>query len=404
VPGVAAPGLQALALASLGIAELWAGEGARAVVHLEAALGEASLGDHDYVAALALAHLAVGDAFEGRHRRAAERAQTAIRIVERCGAMRSSAAAAAYGTLAGIQYLWDDLESATRTLEHATEALAAAPERPLRALIAANRTRVLSALGESEAAFASLRFEQLLLEDFEHPQMSGILQAHHCLLLDALGERVEARALLEREHATREVPEVTVALARLRLTDGAPDRALELVRGLTAGTPSSTLLSTRVQAHGVAALAADAMLDHESAAIALRRALDLAEPRGLRRVLVELGPALRPVLRRELRHETAHRAFVDELLEALDGRGPAGALLRQPYEPLSERETTVLRFLPTMLSNQEIAAELFVSVNTLKTHLKQIYRKLDVASRRDAVEHARGMGLLAPGLGLRDRS
>jgi LuxR family transcriptional regulator, maltose regulon positive regulatory protein len=110
------------------------------------------------------------------------------------------------------------------------------------------------------------------------------------------------------------------------------------------------------------------------------------------------------VLRRELRHETAHRSLVEELLDSLDGRRARGPLARQPYEPLSEREATVLRFLPTMMSNQEIAAELFVSVNTLKTHLKQIYRKLDVASRRDAVERARAMGLIAPGPGLRNRS
>jgi LuxR family maltose regulon positive regulatory protein len=65
-------------------------------------------------------------------------------------------------------------------------------------------------------------------------------------------------------------------------------------------------------------------------------------------------------------------------------------------EPLSEREAAVLRFLPTMMSNQEIAAELFVSVNTVKTHLKAIYRKLDVADRRSAVRRARELELLGP--------
>jgi LuxR family maltose regulon positive regulatory protein len=63
---------------------------------------------------------------------------------------------------------------------------------------------------------------------------------------------------------------------------------------------------------------------------------------------------------------------------------------------LSVREAAVLRFLPTMMSNGEIAAELFVSVNTVKTHLKSIYRKLDVPDRREAVRRARDLELLAP--------
>ena len=59
-------------------------------------------------------------------------------------------------------------------------------------------------------------------------------------------------------------------------------------------------------------------------------------------------------------------------------------------EPLSDRERDVLRLLPTLLPNTEIAGELFVSVNTVKTHVKSIYRKLDVSSRREAVARGRG--------------
>jgi LuxR family transcriptional regulator, maltose regulon positive regulatory protein len=59
----------------------------------------------------------------------------------------------------------------------------------------------------------------------------------------------------------------------------------------------------------------------------------------------------------------------------------------------------VLRFLPTLMSNAEIASEMFVSVNTVKTHLKHIYRKLDVSERRDAVRRGRELHLLSPGLG-----
>jgi len=71
-------------------------------------------------------------------------------------------------------------------------------------------------------------------------------------------------------------------------------------------------------------------------------------------------------------------------------RQPAG----RGADRLSDRELAVLSYLPTMLTTAEIAAELYVSVNTVKTHLKSIYRKLDVARRRDAVHRARALHLL----------
>jgi LuxR family maltose regulon positive regulatory protein len=84
--------------------------------------------------------------------------------------------------------------------------------------------------------------------------------------------------------------------------------------------------------------------------------------------------------------------FLAELLDALPTTTEHVAL--EPVEPLSERERAVLRLLPTILPNSEIAGELFVSVNTVKTHLRSIYRKLDVGSRRDAVVRARELRLL----------
>ena len=66
-------------------------------------------------------------------------------------------------------------------------------------------------------------------------------------------------------------------------------------------------------------------------------------------------------------------------------------------DPLSEREQAILRYLPTTLSNREIADELFVTTNTVKTHLRNIYRKLDVAHRRQAVQRARELRLLSSG-------
>jgi LuxR family maltose regulon positive regulatory protein len=65
-------------------------------------------------------------------------------------------------------------------------------------------------------------------------------------------------------------------------------------------------------------------------------------------------------------------------------------------DTLSDRETRILRFLPTHLSAPEIANELYVSVNTVKTHLRHVYAKLGVNSRKQAIEQARVLGLLAP--------
>jgi LuxR family maltose regulon positive regulatory protein len=147
----------------------------------------------------------------------------------------------------------------------------------------------------------------------------------------------------------------------------------------------------------VDALARDAQADHEGAAASLEAALEGAEPSGLRWAILAFGRPVRPLLQRQLRRGTAHRALAGELLATLeraDGQlAPRASLI---IEPLSPRERAVLRFLPTMMSNQEIACELFVSVNTVKTHLKAIYRKLDVADRREAVRRARMLDLLAP--------
>jgi LuxR family maltose regulon positive regulatory protein len=152
----------------------------------------------------------------------------------------------------------------------------------------------------------------------------------------------------------------------------------------------------RAEAWLLDALALDALAEHEDAARSLERSLDLAEPAGLSRLLVEHGNLVRPLLHRHVRHGTAHPAIVGEALDAIEHRGaerarPVAVILA---EPLSEREQAILRYLPTMMSNQEIAGELFVSVNTVKTHLKAIYRKLDATGRREAVQRGRDLGLM----------
>ena len=108
------------------------------------------------------------------------------------------------------------------------------------------------------------------------------------------------------------------------------------------------------------------------------------------------------ILERIPRHRTAHATLRQTILDLL-----AGAALtrrdqpRELREELSEAELRVVRYLPSNLKAPEIAAELFVSTNTIRTHLRHIYAKLDAHGRAEAVDRARELGLLAPARGLR---
>jgi LuxR family maltose regulon positive regulatory protein len=103
------------------------------------------------------------------------------------------------------------------------------------------------------------------------------------------------------------------------------------------------------------------------------------------------------LLQRQARQRTAHAALIAEILSLLAGQAPAPpAGPELPLEPLSNSELRVLRYLPTNLSGPEIASELYVSSNTVKTHIHHLYAKLGTHRRAEAVEHARALGLLAP--------
>ena len=148
------------------------------------------------------------------------------------------------------------------------------------------------------------------------------------------------------------------------------------------------------------AVAREQLGERRAAEASLERALELAEPEG-----IILPFALAPVkglLERHPRHSTAHGNLVSEILDVLAGssaapRGEGPPLL----DELSEAELRVIRFLPSNLKAPEIPAELFVSPNTVRTHLRHIYSKLDVHSRGEAVERARELGLVAPSSRLR---
>jgi LuxR family maltose regulon positive regulatory protein len=139
------------------------------------------------------------------------------------------------------------------------------------------------------------------------------------------------------------------------------------------------------------AVARAALGEPEAAERSLERALALAEPVG--RVFMFLTvPGVAKVLDAHPLHRTAHAAHLKTLRAHVAGAAPAAEL----EDPLSDRELAVLRFLPTNLSASEIGGELYLSVHTVKTHMRKLYAKLGAHTRAEAVERGRALGLLAP--------
>jgi LuxR family maltose regulon positive regulatory protein len=183
----------------------------------------------------------------------------------------------------------------------------------------------------------------------------------------------------------------------LRLAQDDPQVATQALAPVIDGSvPLTNAHLWIVQAFLLEAIARDALGEGAATRRALEHALDLAEPeRLLFPFLFDPAPGL---LERHRRSGTAHAVLISETLNVLAGRKPAEPLgeSRGLREPLSHGEMRVLRYLPTKLSAPEIASELYLSVNTVKTHMRHLYDKLGVHRRHEAVERARALGLLAP--------
>jgi len=210
-----------------------------------------------------------------------------------------------------------------------------------------------------------------------------------------LGMTGEARALLaalDDERASS--GEIRNARAVICLAEGNPAAALAAVADVLDGTAPVLGYVTVMEAHLLAGLAHRQLGDQRAASQAAERALALAEPDRL--VLPFAMTGSRELLEALPRHQTAHGALLADILDVLHGSSPeAKEQSPSPTEELSPGELRVLRYLPTNLSRPEIASELSVSLNTVGTHLRSIYAKLQVRDRSSAVQRARELRLLA---------
>jgi LuxR family transcriptional regulator, maltose regulon positive regulatory protein len=388
-----------LALALLGAAQLWSGQLEDAAANLELARADAGRRGREVVALAATAHLALLEAVRGRLGRAGELGRLATEQARRVDWSACSQLACADLALAVCAYHRDDLVTAVAALDRATAA--AAGDRPVLLATAILAGWLAAGAGAAEAALARLDAAELATRGRPPRLLRAAARAARAKLLAATGDEAAASAALGPGDEPRPPVEAVVS-ARLQLGGGDPAAAARTLAPLLTGGPGPAApeLPLAIEAHLVDALAGQELADRAAAIRSLRSALDLAAPEGYRRVFVEGGMPVRLLLTDHLHRDSSHHQLVASLLERLRAVAGADRPAGRPegpaplVVPLSERERVVLRYLSSRLSAGEIADELYVSLNTVKTHIKSIYRKLDTNRRWDAVKRARQLQLL----------
>lgn len=177
--------------------------------------------------------------------------------------------------------------------------------------------------------------------------------------------------------------------ANVLLKAGLPEAALGLVTRIPA---ERRFAHVNVLIEVLSSHALDALGRRGEARAALERALAAAAPSQLMTPFLMVGPTLVPLLQERLREGTAHPELIPRMLQRIAAGSTAS--VNEWGESLTEREHAILRYLATNMSNSEIAETEFISLNTAKTHIAHIYRKLGVSSRRAAIHRAGELGLI----------
>jgi LuxR family maltose regulon positive regulatory protein len=384
---------RAIALCNKGVGLLWEEQPSAAERHLWVASTAARTAGVERVEISALGHLALLEVMFGSVQEASRLARSARDMSERRGWRYAPQAVPAHIAKALVEIERLDKARAERALKVGLRGHRGEPEAAHWKLWLGAQARL--ALAEQDPTTARELIDEARLTPYPNlkaPALDrwlGLAESEADLMSDQ-PERVQKRYdALRLDHALTFAERVCLARAAFAMRDvGRAEALLRRPGGQMSGTVAT------VEARILSGLVADAMGHGLRSADLLAEAVALAEHEGIRRPLLTMGGGrLDALITRRRLLSPANTAFIADVR----GMNRAGRRRRTSAlrpGPLSERETEVLQYLPTMLTAGEIAGELNVSVNTVKAHMRSIYRKLGAARRREAVAHAREGGLL----------
>ena len=394
------PDYWALALMNLGIAELWAGHPDHARQHLEDALDRTRRISRPFIEVGCLAHLAIAAPLTGQPLPLAlELSERALAIAEEHGWTSQSMTTGAFAMAGMALVRMGRFAEAERHLTRAEESLRTSADRG---------TEVVLQHARGMLRFGEGRFDEALAEFARAQSLERLLASEHVFTVDVHGRALQVRVRMgDTESAQVEIARLSseqrnragmrIAFAALELEKDNPEQAAEALAPVIDGSaPALYERWARAEALLLQAIASDRLGERRVAEEALEATLELAEPDGL--ILPFMLWPSRELLERHPKHRTAHATLISTILDVLAGRSSPQRGSDAPLrDELSGAELRVVRYLPSNLTASEIASELVVSTNTVRTHMRHIYAKLDAHTRSEAVARARELGLVAPG-------
>ena len=389
------PRIRAQVLAERGAVELWAGHFERAAATFGAGLAAAAAaGSHDEHADC-LGYLALVDVLQGRLSHAAELAGEAVQLAESSDDGIAEPPLAACIALAYVHLERNEIQQSDDQLASAETALQAHPDKLMSGVTSLATARHRLAEGRAGAASETVgRARRGWSPPAWLEHRLTLVESRACAAAGNITSAVDVAGRAARQSASDAA--VTAAQAWLAASDIPAARA-----AMTTVRPASGERAEQLSLEGwlVAARLGYASGDQARGRRSLEQALLLARHEQIRLPFAMERTWIRPVLRRDPDLAQAYR----HLLEPGVVRPGAAVPVRQEaadeamplvVERLSQREREVIGHLAGMLSTAEIAAEMYISVNTVKTHLRSIYRKLSAAHRGEAVRRARQLQLI----------
>ena len=314
----------------------------------------------------------------------------------------------AYARVSQVAYERNDLETALRSSEKAIELCKAGGLKEYLADSYVFRAITLQAIGESEAALKTITEAKGIARGLSN-WYKEIVEPYEAEIYLAQGNAARAGQLVDERDFIRKdehgleffTNNIVQARVLVKLCEKSPkqlDDVLEFMKKLRYVAESKGANSFVLKILSLESVAEWMTGNSEQALHLLQRSITFAEPEGYIRPFIDLGPVMGEVLKYSV-EQGISVSFASKLLDEMAKEKWAR---ETPFvtgtptllEPISERELQVLRLLNSDLTTPEIAQELIVAVSTIRSHIKNIYRKLNVHSRMEAVDRAKQLNLL----------